>query len=108
MIVLPHFLLIFPVGCLMGVAPVLGRTFFPITPFAAAFGAAFRAAFRAAFKAQATVDFKGLIPFLGAILGRDLGCGRSLLIIIDEVNCLIEELFVAAKALVSTPLDAGG
>ena len=90
--------------------------------FGAAFGAAFRAAFRAAFgvtfgaafkapradAGQATVNFKGLIPFLGAILGPNSGCGRSLSIVVAEVDCPIDELFAAVEALVLTPFDARG
>jgi hypothetical protein len=54
------------------------------------------------------VDFRGLVPFLGAILGPNLGCGRSLSIVIAKVDCPIDKLFAAAEALISTPLDARG
>jgi len=57
---------------------------------------------------RATVDFRGLVPFLGAVLGPDLGCSRSLLIVVAEVDCPIDKLFATIEALISTPLDARG
>jgi hypothetical protein len=54
------------------------------------------------------MDFRGLVPFLGTILGPDLGYGKSLLIVVAKVDCLIDKLFATAEALVSTPLDARG
>ena len=78
--------------------------------FRAAFGATFRVAFEAprADARRAIIDFGGLVPFLGAILRPDLGCSRSLSIVVAEIDCPIDELFAAAKAFVSTALNAGG
>ena len=36
------------------------------------------------------MDFRGLVPSLGAILGPNLGCNRSLLIVVAKVDYPID------------------